>query len=122
MNKAYRISLTSNWRVEGRVAPNETLGETNGMEFLANRSFQCPTGLSEAQVLRFCFSPPSEDTIFILNGVRQHWTILEGLAAVAITVMIESINRIELHWRGEASETPQVPGHFTAWLEISDET
>jgi len=126
VNKAYRISLTSNWKVEGRVAPNEkpneTLGETIRMKFLAKRSFQCPTGISKTQVLRFCFLPASEDTIFILNGVQQNWTILEGLATVPITVMIESTNRVELHWRGEALETPQVPEHFTAWLEISDET
>ena len=122
VNKAYQISLKSNWKVEGRVVPSETLGETNGMEFLAKRSFQCPTGISETQTLRFCFLPASEDTIFILNGVRQNWTILEGLATVPITVMIESTNRVELHWRGEALETPQVPEHFTAWLEISDET
>ena len=122
VNKAYRISLKSNWKVEGHIAQNETPGETNRMEFLAKRSFQCPTGLSEKQTLRFGFLPASEDTIFVLNGVRQNWTILEGLATVPITVMIESTNRVELHWRGEALETPQAPEHFTAWLEISDET
>ena len=122
VNKAYRISLKSNWIVEGRVAPNEKPGETNGMVFLAKRSFQCPTGLSETQTLRFCFLPASEDTIFFLNGVRKNWTILAGLATVPITDMKESTNRVELHWRGEALETPHVPEHFTAWLEILDET
>ena len=122
VNKAYRISLKSNWKVEGRVALGETPNETNRMDFLAKRTFQCPTGISETQTLRFCFLPASEDTTFILNGVRQNWTILEGLATVPITIMIESTNRVELRWRGEALVTPQVPEHFTAWLEILDET
>ncbi len=44
-----------------------------------------------------------------------------GLASVPITGMMEPFNRIELRWRSSPLESPQLPEHFAAWLEISDD-
>ena len=118
VSNVYRISLKSNWEVLGPLDP----GEPKGIEWVAKRSFHSPSGISQGQTLRFCFVPPSADAIFFLNGIRNDWTIMEGLATVPITVMIGSIHRVEIHWRGEALETPRHPGHFAAWLEILQET
>ena len=117
VNKVHRISLKSNWKVDGRLEP----GTTDWMEIAATRSFHFPTGISESQKLCFCFEPATHDTFFSLNGIRLTLTIIEGLATVPITVMIEAINRVEIRWRGEALETPRVPEYFAAWLEISDD-
>ena len=118
VNKAHRIALKSNWKIEGRHEP----GVTDWMEIVATRLFHCPTGIAKTQELCFCFEPAAQDTIFSLNGVRLALTIVEGLATVPITVMIESVNRVEIRWRGEALESPRAPEKFAAWLEISDET
>ena len=56
-----------------------------------------------------------------MNGVPQTLTTIRGLASVRITDMMESINRLELRWQSDSLETPQLPEHFAAWLEISDE-
>ena len=56
-----------------------------------------------------------------MNGVPQTLTTIRGLASVRITDMMESINRIELRWQSDSLETPQLPEHFAAWLEISDD-
>jgi hypothetical protein len=118
VNKVHRITLKSNWKVDGRLER----GATDGMEITATRLFHCPTGISESQELCFCFEPATHDTIFSLNGIQLSLTIIEGLATVPITVMMEAINRVEIRWRGEALETPRVPEYFAAWLEILDNT
>ena len=56
-----------------------------------------------------------------MNGVPQTLTTIRGLASVPITDMMESINRLELRWQSDSLEPPQLPEHFAAWLEISDD-
>ncbi len=61
------------------------------------------------------------DIQFLINGLLQPWTMIMGLASVPITGMMESNNRVELRWRSSPLESPQLPEHFAAWLEISDD-
>ncbi len=106
-----------NWKVHGRIE----LGEPNRMEFLACRSFHRPTGLSNGQVIRFCIEPALADFHVLINGLSRPLMVIGGLATVPITDMMESINRVELRWRGDPMETQQLPEHFAAWLDISDD-
>ena len=57
----------------------------------------------------------------MINGLSRPLIVIGGLATVPITDMMESINRVELRWRGDPLATPQLPEHFAAWLEISDD-
>ena len=59
---------------------------------------------------------------FFLNGIELSWNIIDGLATVPITSMMEPTNRVELRWRGAPQETPHLPEHFKAWLEISNDS
>lgn len=118
VSNSHRISLKSNWEVQGQFEP----GETKEMEFVAKRAFHSPSGIACDQALHFSFVPTSADAILLVNGTHKAWTIMNGLATVPIRVMIGSINRVEIRWRGQALETPQLPEHFAAWLEISQES
>ncbi len=59
---------------------------------------------------------------FSINDIHLPLSIIKGLATVPITGMMESVNRVELKWRGAPSEKPQLPEHFAAWLEISGDS
>ena len=116
VNSPHRISLNTNWKVDGRTEQDEP----NRMEILAFRSFHRPTGLSNGQIVRFCLEPALADLHFLINGFSRPLIVIGGLATVPITDLMESINRVELRWRGDPMTTPQLPEHFAAWLEISD--
>lgn len=117
VNSPHRISLKTNWKVDGRTEQDEP----NRMEIFAFRSFHRPTGLSNGQIIRFCLEPVLADLHFLINGFSRPLIVIGGLATVPITDMMESINRVELRWRGDPMTTPQLPEHFAAWLEISDD-
>ena len=117
VNSPHRISLKTNWKVDGRTE----LGEPNRMEFLACRSFHRPTGLSNSQAIRFCLEPAPADLRVLINGLSRPLMVIGGLATAPITDRMESINRVELRWRGDPLAAPQLPEHFAAWLEISDD-
>ncbi len=91
-------------------------------EFLAVRAFHCPTGISRLQHVCFCFEPFEVKQAFFLNGTELSLNIIDGLATVPITSMMEPTNRVELRWRGVPQETPHLPEHFKAWLEISNDS
>ena len=117
MNSTHRISLKTHWKVDGRTEQNES----NRVEIFAFRSFHRPTGLSNSQVIHFCLEPAPSDLHFLINGLSRPLIVIGGLATVPITDMMESINRVELRWRGDPMATHQLPEHFAAWLEISDD-
>ncbi len=117
VNNPYRISLKTNWKLDAHT----DLDAPNRIEIHACRSFHRPTGLSNSQVIRFCLEPTLADLHILINGHSRPWMAVGGLATVAITDMMESINRVELRWRGSPMATPQLPEHFAAWLEISDD-
>ncbi len=118
VSRPHRISLTSQWKVDGRLDPNNP----SQLEISSVRTFHRPTGVSNKQVICFCFEPASTDHHFLINGIQQPLSIIKGLASVPITGMMESFNRVELRWRGAPLEKPQLPEHFAAWLEISDDS
>ena len=117
MNSTHRISLKTHWKVDGRTEQNES----NRVEIFAFRSFHRPTGLSNSQVIHFCLEPAPADLHVVINGLSRPLVFIGGLATVPITDMMESINCVELRWRGDRLATPQLPEHFAAWLEISDD-
>ena len=117
VNSPHRISLKTHWQIDGQPEPDDP----KRMEIRCLRSFHRPTGLSKSQVVRFCFEPILADICFLMNGVPHTLTTIRGLASVPITDMMESVNRLELRWQSDSLETPQLPEHFAAWLEISDE-
>lgn len=118
VSSPHRISLRTHWKVEQRI-PSDPSGEA---EFLAFRVFHCPTGISRLQHVCFCFEPFEVRQAFFLNGIEIPWNIIDGLATVPITSMMEPKNRVELRWRGTPQETPYLPEHFKAWLEISNDS
>ena len=116
VNSLHRISLKTNWKVDAQTEQ----AEPSRMDILAFRSFHRPTGLSNGQIVRFCLEPALADLHFLINGFSRPLIVIGGLASVPITDLMESINRVELRWRGDPMTTPQLPEHFGAWLEISD--
>ena len=117
VNSPYRISLNKQWKVDLLVDSVDP----NSVVIRSVRSFHRPPGLTTSQFLRFCFDPAPADISFLINGLRQPVTTIMGLATVPITGMMEPINRIELRWRCGPLDSPQLPEHFAAWLEISDD-
>ena len=118
VSSPHRISLRSQWKVEQRSLSNPS----GDAEFSAFRAFHCPTGISGIQQVRFCFEPFEVAQTFFLNGIELSWNIIDGLAMVPITSMMEPKNRVELRWCGAPQETPRLPEHFKAWLEISNDS
>ena len=116
VSSSHRISLKSQWKLEQRFH----LDRTDQAEFLAVRAFHRPTGISNSQVVCICFEPLGANLEVFFNGFKITWNLIEGLATVPITGMMHSLNRVELRWRGDPQETPQLPEHFKAWLEISN--
>ena len=117
VNSPHRISLKTHWKLDVRTEQDEP----NRMEIRACRSFHRPTGLSNSQTIRFCLEPAPADLHVVINGLSRPLVFIGGLATVPITDMMESINCVELRWRGDRLATPQLPEHFAAWLEISDD-
>lgn len=117
MSSPHRISLKSHWKVEQKI-PTEHSSES---EFLALRAFHRPSGLANSQNVYFCFEPFARKLDFFLNDSKLSWDIIDGLATVPITSMMETTNRVVLRWRGDPQETPHLPEHFKAWLEISND-
>lgn len=118
VNRPHRISLNSQWKIDGRLDPNDP----SQLEISSVRTFHRPSGVSIKQIIRFCFEPASTDIHFSINDIQQPLSIRKGLATVPITGMMESFNRVELRWRGAPLEKPQLPEHFAAWIEISDDS
>ncbi len=117
VSSSHKIFLRTQWSVE-RSAPSDE-PHANGLR--ATRIFRCPTGLSARQEVRFCFEPAT-DARLNLNDKPQALTIINRLATATITGMMESVNRAEILWRGEPFANIQLPEHFIAWLEISDDS
>ena len=116
MNNFHKIAFRTHWTVEHSAL-------SDGMEGYwtrISRTFHCPTGLLPHQSVRFCFEPAT-DVRFSLNHIPQPLTIIKGLATATITGMMQPNNRLEINWRVEHLEALQLPEHFLAWLEISDE-
>ena len=118
VSSQHRISLKSQWKVEKK----ELLEHPEQAEFSAFRAFHSPTGVTSLQSVCFCFEPIEPKPVFFLNGFELAWNKMGGLATVPITSMMKPMNRVELRWRGDPQETPHLPEHFKAWLEISNDS
>ena len=117
VSSSHRIFLKSQWKVD-QIISSERSAEAL---FVALRAFHRPSGLASSQNVYFCFEPFAGKLDFFLNGFKLSWNTIDGLATVPITSMMETTNRVVLRWRGDPQETPHLPEHFKAWLEISND-
>lgn len=121
VNNPYRIFLKSHWQIT--VVPHAA--DKNRRCLIAKRVFHQPSGLTNLQVVRFCFKPVGVQ--FLIDDDELPINIVNGLASAQITDIIQQTHRVEIRWdlvsaSSSRFDSPTLPEHFEAWLEISEDT